>query len=119
MEQVKDLDNLVELVIKEGASDLHISEGRPPIIRIAGSLVPLTKHPVFERDAMQKILDTIIPETKQETFKKRRSVDFAYEHGTERFRSHAFFQQGKMCLAMRAIPKDIRTLTELNLPETL
>src|SRR3989344_7864206 len=113
MEQVKDLDNLVELVMKEGASDLHISEGRPPVIRIAGSLIPLTKHPVFDKNALQKILDAIVPAVKQEVFRKRKSVDFAYEHGKERFRSHAFFQQGKMCLAMRAIPKDIRTLAEL------
>jgi twitching motility protein PilT len=119
MDYAKDLNELVDLVIKEGASDLHVSEGRPPIIRISGQLIPLTKHPAFDRQSMEKILDTVIPPSKKEIFKRRKGIDFAYVHGGERFRSHAFVQQGKLCLAMRSIAKKIRTIAELNLPETL
>ncbi len=114
-----DINNLVELVIKEGASDLHISEGRPPIVRIASNLISLSKHPVFDRAAMERILDILIPKSKKEIYKSKKSVDFAYEHKSERFRSHAFYQQGKMCLAMRTIPRNIRTLKELGIPEQL
>lgn len=119
MDYAHDLNELVDLVIKEGASDLHIAEGRPPIVRVSGQLIPLTKHPVFTREALEKILDIIIPAAKKELFRKRRGVDFAYMHREERFRSHAFLQQGKMCLAMRSIAKKIRTLAELNIPEGL
>jgi len=119
MDYVKDLNELVDLVIKEGASDLHIGEGRPPIIRISGQLIPLTKHATFDTATMEKILDGLIPSSKKEIFKKRRGIDFAYMHQEERFRSHAFFQQGKMCLAMRSIAKKIRTLSELNIPLNL
>lgn len=115
-ESAKDLDNLVELVLKEGASDLHISEGRPPIVRISGQLIPLTKHPIFSRANMEKIVDTILPAPKKEIFVKRKGVDFAYEHNGERFRSHCFIQQGRICIAMRAISKKIRTIEELGLP---
>jgi twitching motility protein PilT len=114
----EDLNQLVDLVIKEGASDLHMSEGRPPIVRISGQLIPLTKHPSLDRAAMEKILE-IIPPLKKEIFKRRKGIDFAYEYNNERFRSHAFVQQGKLCLAMRSIPKNIRTIAELNLPEIL
>ncbi len=116
MDSIKDLNELVALVIKEGASDLHVSEGRPPIVRISGQLIPLSKHPVFERSALERIFESLIPASKKEIFEKRRGVDFAYMHNEERFRSHAFFQQGKMCLAMRSIAKKIPSLSELNIP---
>lgn len=119
MDYVKDLSSLVDLVIKEGASDLHISEDRPPIVRVSGQLIPLTKHAPFDRAALEKMLDSVIPNSKKEIFKKRRGIDFAYMHNGDRFRSHAFFQQGKMCLAMRSIPRKIRTLAELNIDENL
>ncbi|HEY4515572.1 MAG TPA: PilT/PilU family type 4a pilus ATPase [Candidatus Paceibacterota bacterium] len=119
MDYAKDLDSLVDLVMKEGASDLHVSEGRFPVVRIAGELIPLSKHPAFDRSAMEKIIDFILPPAKKELFKKRRGVDFAYVHGSERFRSHIFIQQGRICLAMRAIPKKIRTISELSLPESI
>lgn len=119
MDHEKDINALVELVVKEKASDLHIAEGRPPIIRISGELVPLLKHPKFDRGDMQKVLDLLIPELKKERFKKNKAADFAYSYKNNRFRCHAFHQQSKMCLAMRFISKDVRSYKELNLPESL
>lgn len=119
MDYEKDINTLVELVVKERASDLHVSEDRPPIIRMSGELVPLLKHPKFDRKAMENILDIVIPESKKADYKKNRAVDFAYSHQGDRFRAHAFYQQGKMCLAMRFISKEIRAFKELNLPESL
>lgn len=118
MDYAKDLHQLIDLVIKEGASDLHAGEGRSPMIRISGQLIPLTKHPPFDREAMEKMLE-IVPPAKKEIFKERKGIDFAYSYGGERFRSHVFIQQGKLCLTMRSIPKKIRTLQELNIPDTL
>jgi twitching motility protein PilT len=119
MDYAKDIDSLVELVVKEGASDLHMSEGRHPYIRLNGSLVPLLKHPKLERKDMEKILDIIVPEFKKPSFKEKKSVDFAYSHNGDRFRSHAFVQQSRLSLAMRYITTNIRTLQELRLPDSL
>jgi twitching motility protein PilT len=115
----EDIKTLVELVIKEGASDLHMAEGRPPYVRIGGSLVPLSKHPKFSRADMEQIIGLMLPEPRKKDFERNKSVDFAYSHNSERFRCHAFFQQGKLCLAMRYISKDVKTLEELRLPERL
>jgi twitching motility protein PilT len=119
MDHAKDIDTLIELVIKEGASDLHMSEGRPPYVRIGGSLVPLSKHPKFSKADMEKILETMVPDYKRKIFQEKKSADFAYSHNSERFRCHIFIQQGRICLAMRYITKDVRTLEELRLPQSL
>lgn len=119
MDHSKDVDTLVELVIKEGASDLHMSEGRSPYVRIGGSLVPLSKHPKSSHSDMEKILDLMLPDSKKNVFQEKKSIDFAYAHNSERFRCHAFSQQGKLCLAMRYISKEVRTLEQLRLPQSL
>ncbi|MEK7642233.1 MAG: PilT/PilU family type 4a pilus ATPase [Patescibacteria group bacterium] len=114
-----DLDTLIDLVVKEGASDLHLSESRVPYIRVAGTLVPLSKYLALTKQEAEKILSLVLNEDRKVLFDKRQSADFAYVHKGERFRSHAFMDSQKICLAFRHIPKKIPTLAELNLPETL
>ena len=114
-----DLDTLIELVIKEGASDLHIAEERVPYLRISRELVPLSKYPVFTKEATKKILDAILAPARKEIFSKQQSVDFAYTHKGERFRAHAFVDQQRIVMAFRHIAKEIPTLADLNLPESL
>ncbi len=114
-----DLNDLIDLVVKEGASDLHLSEDRVPYLRISGGLVPLSKYPVLTKQGMEKILDSVLPAPRKLMFTKDQSADFAYMHKTERFRCHAFIDQRRVCLAFRYIPKKIPTLSELNLPDTL
>lgn len=116
---MNDLDNLVDLVIREGASDLHISEGRNPYLRVSGQLVPLTKYQKFTKNLMESILDSVLSKSKKDTFEKRQSADFAYDHKGERFRAHAYIDQQRICMAFRHIPKKIPTLQELNLPPEL
>lgn len=116
---MEDLEKLVDLVIKEGASDLHISEDRNPFIRISGQLVPLTKYPKFSRSLMENIVSEVLSEKKKKSFEIDQSADFAYSHKGERFRSHAFLDQQKICMAFRHIPKNIPTLADLNLPSSL
>ena len=116
---MNDLDNLVELVIKEGASDLHISEGRNPYVRISGQLIPLTKYPKFTKELMGNITNSVLIDSKKEDFKKRQSADFAYSHKNERFRAHVYVEGQRVCMAFRHIPKEIPTLADLNLPNLL
>lgn len=114
-----DLNKLVDLCVKEGASDLHLSEDRNPFIRISGQLVPLLKYPKFTKATMMDIIESMLSDGKKESLKTQQSADFAYHHVTERFRAHVYFDQQKICIALRHIPKKIPTLAELNLPESL
>jgi twitching motility protein PilT len=113
------LDELIEIVIKEGASDLHISEDRSPYIRVSGQLMPLTKYHKLTRAIMENILSKILSDFKKESFKTSQSADFSYSHKGERFRVHTYVEQQKICVTFRHIQKKIPTIGELNLPETL
>ena len=114
-----DLDTLIGLVIKEGASDLHISEERNPYIRVSGQLVPLLKYPKFTKALMEEILDKTLSPLKKSSLKTSQSADFAYSLKGERFRTHVFLDQQRICMTLRHIPKKIPSIAELNLPETL
>ena len=116
---MNDLDKLTELMVREGASDLHISEERNPYIRVAGQLIPLLKYPKFSRALMEGIMKDTLSDLKKNVFKSSQSADFAYSHGTERFRAHVFLDQQKICMTLRHIPKKIPSLAELNLPVNL
>jgi twitching motility protein PilT len=114
------LHELVDIVNKEGASDLHISEGRPPVIRVAGFLLPLLKVPVPSKADVEGFLDIFLTPDSQKEFAVQKEVNFAYTHGGKvRFRGNAFTELGKISIALRLVPEQIRTFAELNLPPVL
>jgi twitching motility protein PilT len=116
----KEIESLISVVIKENASDLHLAEGRQPIIRTDGFLIPLTNHSVLTRQDMKNILDELIDVSKKEIFLEKKEVDFAYYNSNKiRFRCNAFFQLGKISIALRLVPRNIKTFEELNLPSIL
>jgi twitching motility protein PilT len=116
----KYVDELVSIVVKEGASDLHLSEKRSPVIRVSGFLIPLLKVEPLTREDLYGIMDYImLPEFKQR-FLEKKEIDFSYSHGADaRFRGNGFFRQGMISVALRLIPRKIKTLEELNLPPIL
>ena len=114
------IEDLIEVVIKEDASDLHLSEGRQPMLRVSGFLVPLVKYPVMGKSDLKNILSEMIDAKKIDEFAEKMQVDFAYEYkSSARFRGDAFLQLGRISIALRLIPKKIKTLAELNLPSVL
>lgn len=116
----KTLEDLIGIVIKEDASDLHLSEDRNPVIRVSGSLVPITNHPALTRVDMKGIIDELLDDAKKEIYLDKRQVDFAYYNKNQvRFRGNAYFQLGKMSVALRLIPRQVKTLEELKLPPIL
>ncbi len=119
MDQKKEIEELVNLILKEGASDLHLSVGRTPIIRVAGNLIPLMKKPVLSATDMLGYLNVFLSKPNQQLLLDRKNVDFSYGLTHARFRGNAFYHQGNVSIALRLIPKNIRTLTELNLPPIL
>jgi twitching motility protein PilT len=114
------LENLIDVVIKEGASDLHLSESRPPVIRVAGYLVPLLKMPIISRTDLENLLTLFLSVEKRKEFIERKEVNFAYGHaGKDRFRGNAFLSLGRISVALRLIPSRVKTFEELNLPPIL
>jgi len=112
--------SLLDTVVKEGASDLHISAGSPPVIRVAGSLVPLLHQAKLTPNDTEHMLKEIVPEGRYESFLKDQSIDFSYAHTDgSRFRVNGYRTAGAAAIAMRLIPRTIRTLTDLNLPSVL
>lgn len=113
-------EELFETVLRENASDLHISVGRRPTIRVAGSLLELARWPVTTPEAAEAFLAAILPPEKLERFRRERELDLSYTfRDRARFRVNAFTQRGFPGAALRLIPTAIRDFPELNLPPIL
>lgn len=120
MDYKTELADLVKIVANEGASDLHLSEGRRPTIRVSGFLIPLVKKNILTKEDLDGIISELISKENKEIFLKEKEIDFSYNTNEGvRFRGNAFFQQGSVSIALRLIPKKIRSFEELNLPEIL
>ena len=111
------LESLLQCMLERGASDLHLKAGHPPVLRIHGQLLPQPEWPTPDEAALQTMLEELTDEAQRETFARDLELDFAYDFGTEaRFRVNAARQRGSICLALRAIPRQVPTLVELGLP---
>lgn len=109
---------LLALVEKEGASDVHLTVGRPPTLRVAGELLPLVNLPALSDEDTRGLVDAFFGnEELAKRFLAEKESDFAFmaKNGT-RFRGNAFFQRGMVGAALRLIPSEVRTTRDLNLP---
>jgi len=108
------------VVVSENGSDLHFSVGAHPMVRVAGSLVPLVKKPILTDQDLEGFAQVLMSTAKFEEYKEDLEADFSYAHADGvRFRGNSFFQSGSMAVALRLIPNKIRTIAELGLPPIL
>jgi len=120
MDYAPTLKKYINVVLHEGASDLHLTKGTHPTIRVNKALTPMLKEPVLTDEDTRGFLKTLINADQQARLEKEQQVDFAYETGEgTRFRGNAFFTRASLSIVMRMIPKTIRTIAELNLPDIL
>jgi len=106
-------------MVRRRASDLHLKVGRPPVLRIFGELVELDQPPVRAEEARRTAEQILLPGLRDE-FADRHEVDFAIGvQGLGRFRVNLFQQRGTPSFAIRAIPFEIPSLRELELPPIL
>jgi twitching motility protein PilT len=120
MDYKQKLAQLVELVIAQGASDLHLSTGNAPIIRVSGALTPILSEAKLTPEDMAGLIAELLPPDRKAKFLETREADFSYAHADKaRFRGNAYFERGNMGVALRLIPRVIRTVSELNLPPVL
>ncbi|MEN8214687.1 MAG: PilT/PilU family type 4a pilus ATPase [Pseudomonadota bacterium] len=109
----------LELMVKRGASDLFFSVGRPPTLKIHGTLYPVGEKPLTFGQT-EGLIESLMPESRIVEFHQTHEANFAYaEEGIGRFRVSAFFQKDTPGVVLRYIVSDIPTVEELALPEQL
>ncbi len=114
------LRDLLALTIQQQASDLHISVGHPPTLRVTGRLVPLVKMKKILPEDSQGLAFELMHEDQRQRFLQQKEIDFSYNfEDKDRFRVNIFFQKGNISAALRLIPAKIQTIEELNLPPVL
>ncbi|KKT17543.1 MAG: type IV pili twitching motility protein PilT [Candidatus Nealsonbacteria bacterium RIFCSPHIGHO2_01_FULL_43_31] len=117
---VAQLNELLTLTVKERASDLHISVGHPPVLRVQGTLIPLLKQKKVTTEDAEGLARVLLQDEKYARFLKEKEVDFSLNFESDaRFRVNIFFQKGNISCALRLVPSKIPTIEELNLPPIL
>jgi twitching motility protein PilT len=110
---------VLQELIRRNGSDLHLKVGRPPTIRIDGELEPLEHQPLRPED-LKALAEQLMTPRQVKQFAEEKECDFAIGvPGIGRFRVNVYQQRGSLCYAMRAIPYQARTISELNLPPVL
>src|ERR1700677_1546965 len=110
------LHQLLKTMIEKGASDMHITTGTPPLLRIDGSIVPL-KLPALGPVETKALCFTVLTEEQRAHFEKHNELDLSFGvKGLSRFRANIFMQRGAVAGAFRTIPFKILTFDDLGLP---
>ncbi len=114
-----DINDLLMQVIEKGASDLHITAGSPPMVRVHGDLVPLDYQRLMPEDT-KALLYSIMNEDHKKRLEEFLECDFSHAlTGHARFRVNVYYQRGSIGAALRIIPMQIKKLEELGLPQSL
>lgn len=114
------LKKYLSLLISQNGSDLHLSAGNYPTIRVDNRLYRVEKEDIISKSEMETLVSSILSEEKMAKLKKNRQIDFSLEFEADvRFRANVFYQRGMLSLCMRLIPNKIKSLKDLNMPESL
>ncbi len=114
-----DFKSVLQQMIARDGSDLHLKVGRPPTFRVNGELEPMD-HPALRPEDLKGLAEQLMTPRQIKQFADEKECDFAIGvPGIGRFRVNLYQQRGSLCYAMRAIPYQARTLTELSLPKVL
>lgn len=113
------IDDLFRLMVEQKASDLHLTSGAPPFLRLHGNMSPLNYRQLSNQD-VQALIFEILTEKQKKAFVEKWELDFAYVvEGLGRFRCNVFMQRKGLGAVFRTIPEKIKTASELNLPQSI
>ena len=116
---IENIDSLLQILVDHDGSDLHLTAGYPPIIRIDGDLQHIGGH-IMTSDEISKLVYQCLKQNQQELFEVNLEVDVAYSlPDGNRFRINAYHEKSNVAAAFRLIPSKIRTIKELELPEII
>lgn len=112
------IEVLLEEVIKRKASDLHLQVGLSPMLRVDGTLVPVTGSEPLDEEGVESLIFAVLDEDQKQILLKDKEFDFSFAFGDlGRFRVNAFHERGNLAAALRLIPNEIVTIEQLGLPE--
>ncbi|GAA1156778.1 type IV pilus twitching motility protein PilT [Nocardioides aquiterrae] len=115
-----DLDELLLHVLREGGSDLHLTAGAPPTVRLRGEMQAIEGQPELSGDQLRAALYGVLTERQRKVFEEELELDFAYQvPGHARFRVNVFQQREHLGAVMRLIPWEIVPLEDLGMPEAV
>ncbi len=116
----KQIDELLLSSAEKGGSDLHLSPGVYPTVRIDGRLIPLSDYKILDHQYIESVAKVVLGEERMNKFLSNKEVDFAYEVNSKfRFRVNIYQTRGRFAATFRFIPVEIRTIEELNLPPVI
>jgi twitching motility protein PilT len=119
-EPVQRLHELLTLTVRRGGSDLHITSGIAPCIRVNGALAPIEGRERLNPQDTEQLVRAMLTPEQWEKFSETHELDIAYAvPGVSRFRVNVYLQRGSVGAAFRSIPQHIRSLSELGLPSTV
>jgi twitching motility protein PilT len=114
------IDQLLQIAVASGASDLHLKVGSYPMMRVNGSLMVASEEGRLDRTDTERFAEAVLSPEQREKFRAVQEVDFAYSiPGFGRFRCNIFQQRGTIGLVLRVIPIGIKSIDELGLPPVL
>jgi len=112
-----DLHDLFMQVLINGASDLHLTNGLPPMLRVDGDVMPLNDYPVLDGDMLRRIVYGMLSQKQRDRFEADLELDFSYSMpGKWRFRVNVYVQRGLLGAAFRLIPFEIKSVEDLGVP---
>ena len=115
-----ELNEILKIAIKGGASDIHVKSGLPPMFRVDGALVPLKNGERIMPDELQTMAFSIMNPVQKARFEEHREADLAYGiAGLGRFRVNVFQQRGTIGIVFRVIPFGVKTVEQLHLPKAV
>jgi twitching motility protein PilT len=116
----QDLDGLLTLLVESGGSDLHITAGIAPCVRVNGALAPVEGRQKLNPPRTEDLVRSILSPAQWARFEEHQELDTAYAlPGVSRFRVNVYRQRGAVGAAFRAIPHHIRSLDELGMPQSV
>ena len=117
MPPANSIDELLEHMVTENASDLHVTTGSPPVIRVRGEVERLVGFDSLTPEDTQQLLYRILSSEQQKQLEIKRQLDFSHSiPGLARFRVNVYFQRETIGAAFRLIPAELKTLEELGIP---
>ena len=111
-----EMNDLLQLTVDEGASDLHLTVGAPPILRISGGLQPLDS-PLLTPDDTERLMKSITSPDHQQKVREGGGTDFGFSFGdSARFRVSVLKTKGNVGVVLRQIPTELMSLERIGLP---
>jgi twitching motility protein PilT len=115
-----DFSEVLTRMVDERASDVHLTAGFPPAIRVRGRVLPMDDYPPVTPTQTREVVYSILNDDQRKRFENHKQLDLAYSiPGVARFRINCYFQRGAVSAALRLIPYEILGLEELGLPVIL